>query len=137
GGQREPLLRGRLVDATFDFEVVPIEVGEANAIADQGQVLRAPIALPKIGARIVAQPLCAKVARRRCPTRAKRERSRNCGCSRNCERRGFALQATEVTLGKARETAEAASQETCRHCRPTVCRESARSGIPSWRRSDT
>ena len=60
--QREPLRRRRLVDAALDFEVVPIEVGETNAVADQSQVLRAQAARPNSGARIVAQPCCAKVA---------------------------------------------------------------------------
>jgi hypothetical protein len=34
--QRKPLLVGRTLDAAFDLEPVPIEVGEANAITDQG-----------------------------------------------------------------------------------------------------
>jgi hypothetical protein len=29
------LLGGRLFDPAFDFEVVPLEVGDTNAIADQ------------------------------------------------------------------------------------------------------
>ena len=36
--QREPLLVGRVLDAAFDLEPVPIEVGQANAIADQSWV---------------------------------------------------------------------------------------------------
>ena len=37
-GQREPLLFGRVLDAAFDLEPMPIEIGEANAIADQSRV---------------------------------------------------------------------------------------------------
>ena len=33
--QREPLLVGRVLDAAFDLEPMPIEVGQTNAIADQ------------------------------------------------------------------------------------------------------
>jgi len=32
------LLGGRLLDPAFDLVVVPIEIGEANAIADQSEV---------------------------------------------------------------------------------------------------
>ena len=38
------------------------------------------------------------------------------------------------TSGRRAKPLEPASQETCRRCRPSVCRESARYGIPSWRR---
>jgi hypothetical protein len=37
--QREALLGGRLIDAAFDLEVMPLEIGQANAITDQNQVL--------------------------------------------------------------------------------------------------
>jgi hypothetical protein len=33
------LLGGRLIDAAFDLEVMPLEIGQANAITDQNQVL--------------------------------------------------------------------------------------------------
>jgi len=35
------LLGGGVVDTALDLEVVPVEIGEANAVTNQGQVLRA------------------------------------------------------------------------------------------------
>src|SRR5204862_532723 len=35
--EREALLGGGVVDSAFDLEQVPVEIGEANAIADQGR----------------------------------------------------------------------------------------------------
>jgi hypothetical protein len=37
--QRQPLLFGRFLDSALDFEPVPIKIGEANAVADQSEVL--------------------------------------------------------------------------------------------------
>src|SRR5262245_41894848 len=46
--------------------------------------------------------------------------------------------ARPMPLGSTREgeaqAARAVSQETCRRCRPSACRESAWCGNPSWRR---
>jgi len=41
GWQREALLGRRVVDAALDLEVMPVKIGEPNAVTNQGQVLRA------------------------------------------------------------------------------------------------
>jgi hypothetical protein len=38
GRQEKPLLVRRALDAAFDLEPVPIEIGQANAVADQSEV---------------------------------------------------------------------------------------------------
>ena len=122
----------RVLDAALDLEPVPIEVGQTNAIADQSSGPCNARRAPKVGG-IVAQQRCAKVGRRRCP-RGLRGNADHCGCSRNCSRRGLAQRPLGETSGRPARPSEPASQETCRRCRPFACRESARHGIPSWRR---
>jgi len=52
------LLRCGLIDAALDFEVVPIEVGKTNAIANQSQVLCARWARLNSGAALSHAALC-------------------------------------------------------------------------------